>query len=193
MTKTTIYKIVHKIPAITNCYVGRTKDVTTRFKQHRICCNNENSKAYNYKLYKTIRETGGLENWNFVELETIEHEPDDASLARERESFWYKELSATLNNNVPNRQPLESKKNWYNKNKEYFKQYAVTYNAIHKDTIAEKRKIYYNSHKKEMHEYTKKWVADNRERNRAYQRERYHKHTQERIKQMADLAETKTV
>lgn len=193
MTKTTIYKIVHKIPAITNCYVGRTKDVTSRFQQHRICCNNDKGASYNYKLYKTIRETGGLDNWNFVEIETIEHEPTDTSLAKEREAFWYKELSATLNNNVPNRQPLESKKHWYNKNKDYFKQYAVTYNAIHKDLIAEKRKIYYNSHKKEMHESAKKWINDHREHNRAYQRERYHKLKAQKLNEVVDLVETETV
>ena len=190
MVVSTIYKIVHKNPAITNCYVGRTRDATTRFNQHRTSCVNCNSKAYNYKLYRTIRETGGLDGWTFIELETIEHEPKDNTLAKEREAFWYKELSATLNNNVPNQPAAMSKKLWRLKNPEYVKNYSKQYMETHKEELAEKHKEYYQNNKEKFHNNMKQWIANNRDKNRAYQRERYHKLKAVKLNEAADLVET---
>tara|TARA_R110000868_G_scaffold96904_2_gene266535 strand:- start:101 stop:685 length:585 start_codon:yes stop_codon:yes gene_type:complete len=173
MVKSTIYKIVCKYPLVTDCYVGRTKDVTSRSNQHHVCCNSEKSKAYNYKLYKMIRANGGFDNWIFVEIETIEHADDDTILAREREAFWYHELNATLNNNVPNQSTQLSKSIWKKNNPEYASQYSKQYALKNKDAIILKSKIYYEKHKEQMHAATTKWVQANREKNRAYQRERY--------------------
>jgi hypothetical protein len=175
MTKSTIYKIVCKYPLVTDCYVGRTRDVTTRFIQHGVTCNNKNGKAYNCKIYKTIRANGGFDNWCLVEIENIEHPDNDSLLAREREGFWFHELNATLNNNVPNQSPSKSKEVWKNKNPEYYKEYGKQYALTHKDDIAEKHKIYYGENKEMLNAKCKAWVQNNRDRNRAYQTQRYHK------------------
>lgn len=172
MVKTTIYKIVCKNEEITDCYVGRTKDCTKRFQQHKTVCYNENKVSFNYRLYKTIRENGGFENWNIVEVETIEHEDADKTTPAEKEGFWFNELNATLNNNVPGRCKKESCKMWAEKNTEYRKIYAEKYRAENKEKIAEKTAVYYQENKEKSKAHTKKWVEDNRERNRIYQRER---------------------
>lgn len=175
MVVSTIYKISHKNPAITNCYVGRTIDVTTRFQQHRTCCNNENIRSYSYKIYKTIRETGGLDNWEFVALETVEHDPKDTTLAREREAYWYKQLAATLNQNVPNQDHPTSRKQWREKNIEYIKEWRKGYLEKNKESIKEKHKEYSEKNKVKIYAKMKEWVQNNRDKNRAYQRDRYHK------------------
>lgn len=201
MVKSTIYKISHKNPAITNCYVGRTTDASSRFQQHRICCNNPNIKAYNYKLYKTIRETGGLQNWEFLELENVEHEPKQTELAREREAFWFKQLSATLNQNVPNQDHKVSCKIWAQNNIEHSKQYRKQYYIEHREENKEMCKAYYETHKEQIRQASKAWIAKNHEYNKQYQRERYHKlkaiklKEQEDLKNMvaADLAEKETI
>ena len=175
MVKTTIYKIVCQYPLVTDCYVGRTKDVTARFNQHKICCVNENSKNYNCKVYKTIRSNGGFDKWTFEEIETIEHADDDTTLAREREGFWYHELNATLNNNVPNQSHKDSCKIWTQNNPAYASQYSKEYALKNKDMIQEKSKLYYLENKDHINATSTKWVQENRDRNRSYQRDRYRK------------------
>lgn len=174
MVKSTIYKICCLAPEVTDCYVGRTIDATSRLKAHKTCCNNQNGKSYNYKVYQTIRNHGGFDNWNFEEIETIEHDVDDTTPAREREYFWYNELKANLNNNTPNQEHKVSDKIWREKNVEYIKSYGTEYRDKNKDKIKEKSKVYYDKNKDKMKETCKKWISkeENRERNRTYQRER---------------------
>ena len=50
-------------------YVGSTKSFRHRKYQHKCCCNKENSAKYNRKLYTTIRENGGWDNWRMVIIE----------------------------------------------------------------------------------------------------------------------------
>jgi hypothetical protein len=175
MVKSTIYKICCKDSAITDCYVGRTIDVTTRQQQHKTNCYNEKIKAYNYKIYKTIREQGGFVNWDFMEIETVEHDSKDTTPAREREFFWFNELKATLNNNTPNQSHTDSCKKWFANNKEHSKLYDKQYREKNKDKIKIKNKKYYEDHKEKLIQYCKTWVDANREKNRVYQRERCRK------------------
>jgi hypothetical protein len=66
-----IYKIVCKDTAITDLYVGSTKDIKTRDSVHKSDCRSPNSGRYNLRIYKFIREHGGYENWEMVVLETV--------------------------------------------------------------------------------------------------------------------------
>lgn len=175
MKQSTIYKIVCRDPAVTDCYVGRTSCFATRVQQHCTCCNNLHSNSYDYKVYKFMRENGGWTNWEIIPVETVDHDYFDTSLAREREAFWFHELNATLNKNTPNQDHKESCKMWYKKNPEYFHDYGVEYYAKNKETIQEKRKIYYSENKDKMAATCKAWVEKNRERNRKYQMDRYYK------------------
>ena len=50
-------------------YVGSTKAFRQRKRQHKSNCNNDNSEKHNIKLYQTIRENGGWENWRMVLIE----------------------------------------------------------------------------------------------------------------------------
>lgn len=189
MVKSTIYKIVCKDPSITDCYVGRTIDVTSRFTQHRTCFNNCNSTNHNYKVYQKIREFGGLTNWEFIEIETIEHEPKETLPAREREAFWFNELKATLNNNVPNRSHPESRKQWRDKNAEYLMNYRKTYNENNKELIAEQHKNYVLNNKEKVYAKMKQWVQNNRDKNREYQRNRYQKLRTQKLQEDQNIKE----
>lgn len=175
MKQSTIYKIVCRDPAVTDCYVGRTSCFGTRVNQHSTCCTNQNSGNYGYKVYQKIRETGGWTNWEIKEIEKVEHDYSDTTLARQREAFWFNELKANLNNNIPNQGHKESCKMWFKKNPTYFHDYSVEYYAKNKETIQEKQKIYYAENKEKMAANCKAWVNNNRERNRKYQMDRYYK------------------
>jgi hypothetical protein len=68
-SKTIIYKIVCNDLSITGCYVGHTTDFTRRKYGHRFCCDDEKTKIYDFRVYSTIRENGGWNNWSMVEIE----------------------------------------------------------------------------------------------------------------------------
>jgi len=110
--KTIIYKIVCNDLNIKECYVGSTTDFTKRKYHHKSACNKESSSKYNRIVYQTIRENGGWNNWNMIEIE--KYPCNDNNEARTRERYWYEALNARLNSN----NPIMSKKEYYEINKE---------------------------------------------------------------------------
>ena len=70
-SNTIIYKICCNDITITDCYVGHTTNFSQRKSQHKSSCNNENSEQYNSFVYKFIRENGGWDNWNMIEIERL--------------------------------------------------------------------------------------------------------------------------
>lgn len=119
-SKTIIYKIVCRDLSVTNCYVGSTTDFICRKNSHKMECNCETHKQYNYKVYKTIRNNGGWDNWNIIEIE--KYPCNDGNEARARERHWYETLKADMNGCVPNRSKAE-----------YNKINHLKYANIHKD------------------------------------------------------------
>ena len=113
---TIIYKIVCSDLNITDLYVGHTTNFTKRKTAHKTSCNNENSFSYNLKLYQMIRENGGWDNWNMIEIE--KYSCNDGNESRARERYWYEQLKANLNVCHPNRSTKESKRIYYDRNKE---------------------------------------------------------------------------
>ena len=87
-----VYKIYCKNPDITDCYVGSSKNVINRIKQHK---NNKNNKS---KLYTFIRENEGMDNWDFIILE----DKIDYNILHDREKYWINHLNTTLNIQLKN-------------------------------------------------------------------------------------------
>lgn len=135
-SKTHMYKIVCNDLNVKYTYIGHTTNFNKRKYGHKTCCNNKNDKHHNVKLYKTIREFGGWENWSMVEIE--KYQARDVHEATARERYWYEQLNADLNVQVPNRSIKESQK---------------LYNENNKETIKEKKKEYRENHKNEIKEY----------------------------------------
>tara|TARA_R110000803_G_scaffold50829_1_gene105379 strand:- start:525 stop:1244 length:720 start_codon:yes stop_codon:yes gene_type:complete len=103
-SKTVIYKIVCDDDNITDLYVGSTTEFVKRKYQHKNACNNQNNRCYNLKLYETIRENGGWENWRMIEVEKFPC--NDKRQAECREEYWRKNLKAELNNQKCWRDPI---------------------------------------------------------------------------------------
>jgi hypothetical protein len=97
--KTIIYKIYCKIETIKECYVGHTTDLKQRKNEHKYACCNPKSKSYNTKVYEFIRNNGGWDNWDFIEIEKF---PCKSKVeAHMRENYWYFYLKADLNTIAP--------------------------------------------------------------------------------------------
>lgn len=103
--KTSIYKIVCKDINIKDIYIGSTVNFNRRKSQHKLVCNDTNSTAYNYYVYKFIRLNGGFSNWDMIEII-----PYPCSTKREKdtkEREYIELLGATLNKHLPTRTKQE--------------------------------------------------------------------------------------
>jgi hypothetical protein len=103
-SNTIIYKIYCKDINITDTYVGHTTNYIKRKYMHKISCNNLNNKL---KIYNTIRENGGWQNWDMVEI--AKYNCKNSTHARIKEQEHYELLKSTLNS-CP---PFVSKCNYY--------------------------------------------------------------------------------
>lgn len=82
-----IYKIAHRYSPFV--YIGSTTNFNRRKQEHKCICNNEKSKAYNLKVYQTIRELGG---WNNFEMVLVAKCPCDDKKELHAKEFEYQQL-----------------------------------------------------------------------------------------------------
>jgi hypothetical protein len=68
-SKTVIYRIHCVDPNILYDFVASTTDITRRKQSHKKIYNDKTQKSHNDDIYKTIRSTGGWDNWKITELE----------------------------------------------------------------------------------------------------------------------------
>lgn len=152
-SKTVIYRISHKeIEGMD--YVGSTVNFLCRKGQHKSKCVNPNSKLYNIKLYQTIRDNGG---WDCFQMLEIKKYPcTDHREAEAEEENCRKELKATLNMIRAFRSDEEKK--------EYDKRYKEQYYKDNKEEISERDKQYYEQNKDRITEQNKEYYHQNKDR-----------------------------
>ena len=136
-TKSLIYKIVCKDLNIKDLYVGSTTDFRQRKATHKI-----KSKSSEFNVYKFIRDNGGWDNWEMIEIEKYPCIDSNSKTKRERE--LKEELKANLNTKIPNR----TSKEWFEDNKEYRKDYKKQYRIDNNEYIHIYNKEYYQKSKK---------------------------------------------
>jgi hypothetical protein len=169
-SNTIIYKIVCNDLNITEVYVGHTTNFINRKALHKSNCNNPNSKSYNYKIYNTIRQNGGFENWSMIEIEKFQ-DCNDINEATARERYYYELLNAKLNTNCPGRNKAE----YQEVNKDKIKEYIKEYKENNKDKMQEYSKEYYEKNKDKIQEY--------RENNKDKMQE-YYKNNKDKINEI---------
>ena len=142
-------------------YVGSTKAFRERKKVHKSRVNNENSKSYNQKLYNTIRENGGWDNWRMVILEDL----GEVSFteARIKEEEHRVKLHANLNSHRCHTTEEEYK--------ERHRKQAREYKKNNEEHVKEKTKEYRENNKEKKKEYDKEYREDNKEKIKEYQKE----------------------
>jgi len=109
-----IYKLVHKEDEDKyEKYVGHTiVGLNNRMKSHKLECNNDYRRAHNLKVYKYIRENGGIDMWEIVKI--IDYPCKNEIEAGKKEGEYITSLKASLNTHLEGR----SYKEWYEANKE---------------------------------------------------------------------------
>ena len=127
-----IYKLCCTDPTVEEVYVGSTTNFRKRKNQHKECCTNVNSKKHAYPVYNYIRENGGWENWDMVQVAEVIAKDKRELHATERQ--YVERLGATLNRQVP----TKTRKQYYDD---------------HKNEIIDRVKKYYQDHKAERRAY----------------------------------------
>lgn len=113
-SNTIIYKIFCKDPSITDIYVGHTTNFTQRKYSHKLSCNSSINKL---KIYNIIRQNGGWNNWDMIEI--AKYNCKDHTDARIKEQHHFDQLSCNLN----------SKPQYVNNNKYYCELCNIKYNS----------------------------------------------------------------
>lgn len=90
-----IYQIISNCEQF--CYIGSTKKLNERIRKHREVCynNSEKNRKYNMKIYKTIRDNGGWENFTHNVLEEIE--TNDENEVKKLEQDWITIIKPNMN------------------------------------------------------------------------------------------------
>ena len=147
-SKTTIYKIQHR-DNDELLYVGSTTDFTRRKAEHKRKCNNANCKAYNYKVYKMIRDNGGWEVFNMIVIKEFPCQNKQEALTEEDKIM--RQMKSNMNSVRAYMTPEDAK--------ERDKQYRLE----HKEHISEQQKQWRLEHKEHVSERTKKYELKNKE------------------------------
>ena len=149
-------------------YVGSTCNFNNRKRQHKQNTNldNENGKEFHLKVYKTIRENGGWENWKMIQIGT--REQITKRQAEQIEEEYILQLKAELNN-----------KRAYLSEQVKKEQKAISdkkYRESEKGKASqERRKDYFTQYNnsEETKERKHEWYLANKERTLSKQAERY--------------------
>ena len=96
-------------------YIGSTNDYYKRYIHHKSICN-----IKTIKLYQYIRENGGWDNFEMLEIGVVDYETSEE--LRKEEQKWIEDLGATLNDIRAYRSSEEQK--------QYQKEYMVGYKDI---------------------------------------------------------------
>jgi hypothetical protein len=180
-SKTVIYRISHKEIAGLD-YVGSTVNFLCRKGAHRSVCANTNSKFHHLKVYQTIRDNGG---WDCFQMLEIKKFPcTDKREAEAEEERCRQELKAVLNTNRAFRTEDERKEHMkmnYEKNKEQIAEYQKEYHGKNKIRIAEHNKEYYQQNKNKIDEQRQVYIQKNKAKI-AEQTKKYREQNKEKIK-----------
>jgi hypothetical protein len=146
--------LIYKIVIGDNCYVGSTKNLKNRQRQHNCHLNNDTKTS---PIYKFCRE----HNIEKIILQLIEDEVEEEDL-KIREQFYIDKLKPTLNSlraYYTEDEKKENKKNWnkkwYENHTEKALEKVKEYQQNNKEQIKFKKKEYYENNKEKLKEKVK--------------------------------------
>ena len=176
-------------------YVGSTQNFTRRKQQHKINSIGKNEKCQ-LKIYKTIDEYGGWENWRMVPVEECDESIQTRRQAEMREEEWRLKLNATLNSQRAFRSEEEKKedkkekcKEWMKNNEEHAKLQQKTYRKENAEKVKGQKADFYEKHKEDIRACQTTYREENRDKINEQKREHYKENKKELLQKMATYRE----
>lgn len=165
-----MYKILPKNKDLLFSYIGHTTNFTQRSSNHKKnTINTNDNKHYNLKIYQTIRNNGGWDFWEIIEIEKYVCNTRDQARMREQELM--NEHGSNLNTckaYITEEERKKRKQEITNKyrveNKELLKEQTKKYKEEHKDVIKEQMHQYRQQRKAELYEKKKEYIKANAEK-----------------------------
>ena len=138
--KSIIYEIKCNDETILEKYIGSTTNLICRNYAHKTNCYNEKKESYNFKVYKFIRENGGLENWSIIKIK--DYPCNNKKELYLEEGKYIKELEYPLNKVVPGRTRKETSSAYAENNKDECRVRRKKYNDKNKELLLAKHREY---------------------------------------------------
>jgi len=135
---------------------------------HKSDCNNENGKNYNCKIYRTIRENGGWNNWRMVCIH--QEDVDNKRHAEQIEENYRVELNANMNAQRAFTTPEQMKEDYKERHKEW-REHNADHVYEYNKQYYKKNKGYFNEHNKEYRENNPEYSKHHYEKNKDYYKE----------------------
>lgn len=163
-TEVSFYKFVCNDPEVISTYVGHTTNFTKRKSHHKYACKSNTYDNHNCKIYQTIRDNGGWDNWRMIEIES--RLVKDKREAERIEQEFMEQLQSDMNTRKSYTTIEETnikKKEYYESHKEQYSIFMKAYNQEHKEEIAIRQKAYNQKHKEQIAMYMKEYQLNNKE------------------------------
>lgn len=175
-SKTVIYHFVCKDEMIKCSYVGSTTNIVKRKYQHKCSYNNDDKN--HLKIYQTIRDNGGWNNWDLKPLEEFPCENYNQQVIREQ--FWIEHLKSDMNSRSSYTNP-ETRKETHNN-------YTIEWRKNNQDKVKEQQTKYKKEHKEEAKTANAKYYATHKddEEFKANQKERGTKYREEHTEKVKE-------
>lgn len=170
---TIIYKLCCKDPEISDIYIGHTTNFTRRKQEHKKHLYNPKSNDYNCYKSIFIRDHGGWDNWDMIEICKVSCL--DVNEARRIERQHIEGLKATLNKNIPSRTMDE----WWTDHKEEINETRRQYRSDHPEEMKEKDRHRYIAESEVRKARQKKYYANHAEDQREKRRQYWLEHKDE--------------
>jgi hypothetical protein len=157
-----IYKLIKKDATNDDMvYIGSTCDVEDRRYNHKNCCSNPNTKEHNLKVYKYIRENGGIDEWELIILDEFEVPLKECEERDKYEDNYIRKYDAI--NKLNKSYNIRSKKEYYEDNADIIKEKKKIYNKNNRDIINEKAKEYQKKNTDIIKERKNEYYKNNRD------------------------------
>ena len=173
----TFYKIINVNSDVDLCYVGSTANMIERVRDHKNNCKNPNGAKYNLKVYKTIRQHGGWDEFRMIPIGYAKQLTlTEAHVIEEK---YRVELCADLNTlrcHITEEQRKERdaliKVNYRQNNKELVRQQDKLSYERNKYQKCEQKKVYYQNNKEALNEQIKVYRQNNKDKIKARKSEK---------------------
>jgi hypothetical protein len=182
-SKTVIYHFVCKDTNVKSEYVGSTTNFNKRKNHHKNDCCYETSN-HHLKIYQTIRENGGWDNWDMVPLEEFSCENKTQQVIREQ--YWFDRLKPDMNSYVAYREGTTIKE----KRKAYYEEKYKAYREANADKLKEKKKAYREANADKIKEKKKAYREANADKIKE-KRKAYREANADKLKENAEVISEK--